>query len=575
MSYLVLARKYRPQTFDEVVSQDHVTQTLKNAISANRVAHAMLFAGPRGTGKTTIARILAKAMNCQEGPTPVPCNTCKSCIDITAGKAADVFEIDGASNNSVDQIRELRDNVKYMPQLSHYKIYIIDEVHMLSISAFNALLKTLEEPPDHALFLFATTEVHKIPITILSRCQRHDLKRIHLSSITDHLAALCAKEDISVDRESLGLIAGEAGGCMRDALSLLDQVISCADGRLDYQKIVEVLGVIDRKHIFDLTRAIFNRDIPAFLSIIDGIYNRGHDLKRFYTRLTEHFRNLYVIKLGKGMASLVDVPAHEIDEISTLAQNMSDIYLSQILDLLFREESLVKFSSQPKLAIEMVGIKMLQMNPPLPIDTLIRKLDTLRSEFYASGSAEDIAPVQNKSTEVILPPFPPDKTTGTRGHGAETENPHHLGEHEKKGHSSGRRMASNPPSADRTAGNKPPERIWPELQRLICNKMPSLAGPLSNSRFSMQSDREVNIEVTAGSYNINLLNRKKSVLVDMINTYFGRTVKVHFKTNVAEEQAQKPEKKKADEMRKEAIRHPVIKDAIEVFNGKILDIKPL
>lgn len=572
MSYLVLARKYRPQTFDEVVSQDHVTQTLKNAISANRVAHAMLFAGPRGTGKTTIARILAKSMNCQEGPTSVPCNTCKSCIDITSGKAADVFEIDGASNNSVDQIRELRDNVKYMPQLSPYKIYIIDEVHMLSISAFNALLKTLEEPPDHAMFLFATTEVHKIPITILSRCQRHDLKRIHLNAITEHLAALSAKEGIAVDNESLGLIAGEAGGCMRDALSLLDQVISCSDGRLDYQRIVDVLGVIDRKHIFDLTRAIINKNIPEFLSILDMIYSRGHDLKRFYTSLIAHFRNIYVIKMGEGMAKLVDVPSHEIDEIGALARNMSDIYLSQILDLLFREESLVKFSSQPKLAIEMVGIKMLQMNPPLPIDALIRKLDTLRNEFHASCPA-DIESGQNKRAEEKSSP-PPERSAGVRHIGPERET-HRSTERGKKRLPSGDSMAANPTPADITAGNKPPEKIWTELRHLICNRLPSLAGPLSNSRFTMSSDHEITIEVTADSYYINLLNRKKSALLDVINGYFGRTITVHIETNKAEVQAQNNKNNQVDELRKEAVGHPVIKDAIEVFNGKILDIKPL
>jgi len=227
MSYLVLARKYRPQTFAEVVEQGHITRTLTHAISAGRMVHAVLFSGPRGTGKTTVARILAKAMNCEKGPTPDPCNICRSCREITAGSAVDVYEIDGASNNSVDQIRDLRENLRYMPAHSQYKIYIIDEVHMLSIAAFNALLKTLEEPPAHVMFIFATTEPQKIPVTILSRCQRHDFRRIPIESMTQHMEMISSKEGIRIPSESVWLIAREAGGSMRDALSLLDQVMAC------------------------------------------------------------------------------------------------------------------------------------------------------------------------------------------------------------------------------------------------------------------------------------------------------------------------------------------------------------
>ena len=263
MSYLVLARKYRPQTFEEVIDQDHVNRTLINAIASDRVAHAVLFAGPRGTGKTTVARILAKAMNCHRGPAATPCNRCRSCNDITAGSAVDVFEIDGASNNSVDQVRELRDNVKYMPAQSAYKIYIIDEVHMLSIPAFNALLKTLEEPPAHIKFFFATTEPNKIPITILSRCQRHDFKRIKIESMTTHMQAICEKENFRISPENLAIIARETGGSMRDALSLLDQVITCADGPVDDKQVMDLLGIIDRQMIFEMAAAIFGGDATA------------------------------------------------------------------------------------------------------------------------------------------------------------------------------------------------------------------------------------------------------------------------------------------------------------------------
>ncbi|MBU4053265.1 MAG: DNA polymerase III subunit gamma/tau, partial [Proteobacteria bacterium] len=245
MSYLVLARKYRPQSFEDVVGQEHVTRTLTNAISMGRVHHAVLFSGPRGTGKTTVARILAKALNCEQGPTKTPCNVCSSCVEITSGSGVDVFEIDGASNNSVDQVRELRDNSKYMPAHSRYKIYIIDEVHMLSIAAFNALLKILEEPPAHVLFFFATTEPQKIPLTILSRCQRHDFKRIDAKDTMAQLKKLCEMEGFHIDVESLAIIAREAGGGMRDALSLLDQLMASAEGDLTHERLMDILGVVD------------------------------------------------------------------------------------------------------------------------------------------------------------------------------------------------------------------------------------------------------------------------------------------------------------------------------------------
>ena len=289
MSYLVFARKYRPQNFDDVVGQEHVTRTLSNAIAQERVPHALIFTGPRGTGKTTIARILAKGMNCQEGPTSQPCNICRSCTEITNGHAADVFEIDGASNNSVDQVRELRENLKYMPSHSRYKIYIIDEVHMLSTSAFNALLKTLEEPPAHVLFVFATTEPQKIPVTILSRCQRHDLRRIELTDIISNMHWICTQEQIGIDDQSLGLIARESGGSMRDALSLLDHVIACTHDHITIKVVSELLGLVERRHIFEVSAAIFSRDLHGVLKLIDGIWRAGYEIIRFFNDLITPF----------------------------------------------------------------------------------------------------------------------------------------------------------------------------------------------------------------------------------------------------------------------------------------------
>ena len=287
MSYLVLARKWRPQTFSDLIGQEHVSQTLKNAIEGGRVAHAFLFTGARGVGKTSSARILAKALNCDHGPAAEPCNACAACSEITAGNSVDVFEIDGASNTGVDDIRELRDNIKYLPSRSRYKIFIIDEVHMLSTNAFNALLKTLEEPPPHVKFIFATTEPHKVPITILSRCQRFDFKRIPLPMIISRLRFIVESERIAISDESLIVIGRKGDGSMRDSLSTLDQVLAfCGDTVAD-EDVVTLLGVVDRRLLQDTCDAVCARDTAAVLDIVKKVDAFGSNMRHFCHELIE------------------------------------------------------------------------------------------------------------------------------------------------------------------------------------------------------------------------------------------------------------------------------------------------
>jgi len=556
MSYLVLARKYRPQTFAEVIEQGHITRTLGNALSAGRVAHAILFAGPRGTGKTTIARILAKALNCQTGPAAAPCNQCRSCSDITAGRAVDVYEIDGASNNSVDQVRELRETIKYMPAHSPYKIYIIDEVHMLSTPAFNALLKTLEEPPAHVLFMFATTEPHKIPITILSRCQRFDLRRIRLSSIAGHLAEVCRQEGVEIPAESLELIARESGGSVRDSLSLLDQVISGGQHAISHEQIIETLGVIDRSQLYTLAGAVLAGDALPFLATLDDIFDRGHDLKKLFSDLLEYLRDLWVIQTSRSPEKLVDLPSHEIKLMQDQAGRTPRPMLEHALDILFREEAAIRFSLQPKLALEMVFFRVLQTRAVLSIDTLITKLEDLRREVQ--GAADVSLPSTREQPRV---------DSG----GQESPNAR-LG-----------RARSDPPAPEQAArraacrGSKPAadaDAAWQQVVGLVAGIQPSLAATLKRCCLKHGGKERVEIIASGNSFVGATLKRDKhmAILRKACAEIFGGAPEVVVAAG-EDCSASTHERRDRNQARvKETLNHPVVADAIEIFNGKLVDV---
>ncbi len=397
MSYLVFARKYRPQTFTEVVGQKPVVKTLQNSLKRNRVAHAILFSGVRGVGKTTLARLMAKTLNCQAGPAIEPCNDCQSCTEIGVGSALDLLEIDGASNRGIQEVRELKEKIKFMPTSSRYKIVIIDEVHMLTNEAFNALLKTLEEPPDHVYFMFATTELHKIPLTILSRCQRFELKRVSSAELSEHFCSLAKAEGVELETPALSLIVREAEGSVRDGLSLLDQVLSYGESPIRDTDVVEVLGLVKREVILGITRALLAGERSRALAMLADAFDYGMDVKRFITDLLECFRTLLLIKIG-GCDQLVQHSEEDTAALTALAQAYSFESIHQKLNLLMQIADELRFSFQPRLTLESGFLSIIAAGDVVGLETLLGKLDSALTA-QPDQSPDDTPPPQIETGE--------------------------------------------------------------------------------------------------------------------------------------------------------------------------------
>jgi len=457
VSYLAIARKYRPATFDEIVGQEHVTRTLRNAIAQNRIHHAFLFTGARGVGKTTAARALARSLNCSKGPTDNPCGTCTSCNEVQSGSSPDLIEIDGASNNSVEDVREIREAVRYAPTGGRWKIYLIDEVHMLSKGAFNALLKTLEEPPSHVLFIFATTEPNRIPDTILSRVQRFDFKRIPVPSIVERLKEIAAAESVTISDTGLRLIAQSGEGSMRDAQSLLDQVISYAGNDIQDAHVVECLGLIDRSLLYSMLESMLTGNAEQCLECIQQAYANGYDLVRFSEEMLDILRNATFVRLSKGARKHVDLPKEELEELLRITEATEPTQLSRLFTALLDVHDRVSRANRPKIILEMAVAQLADIRPVQPLAALVSRLESLEQRL--SGGQP-----------------PPDRPGGTRKRSQETTT--QSSSTYGRGRSKTQAVISDAPKAleARASANPAPhlKLVVPEPEELVPDAVPTV-----------------------------------------------------------------------------------------------------
>ena len=556
--YEVLARKYRPQNFSELAGQEHVSRTLQNAIDSGRVAHAFLFTGARGVGKTSTARIMAKALNCERGVTHEPCNVCPQCIEITKGTSTDVFEIDGASNNGVDDVRDLRDNIKYLPSHSRYRIIIIDEVHMLSTNAFNALLKTLEEPPEHVKFIFATTEPHKLPVTILSRCQRFDFKRVTLPKIIARLREIAEKESVVVSDTSLALIARKGDGSMRDSLTAFDQVLAFCGNSVSDEDVGTLLGTIDRRLLAEISAAIFGGDTQGVLAGIKQVDLVGYNMRQFCQELIEHFRNLLVIRSVKKPEEILDMTAAELDELQKQSHHVSALDIQRRLTLFIKAESEMAYASFPRLIVEMALLKAALLAPLVPIQELIEKIKALETSSVHTPAlpweAARVAPAPLPlHPEQLRSPAP-----------ARQPQPAAI-------------AAPTPHSGGGQAD-------WGRFVAFVNEKDRQLGSVLEHGSPLKQESGLIEIGFPAGSYYLTAAQDPEFIadVKALACTFAGTDTTIRIKsieTGFADAPLSLAEKKKSDaeqhleELKQEVENHPVIKEAERVFGCSITDVR--
>jgi len=607
VSYLVLARKYRPQRFSELIGQEHVARTLSNAIAQNRVHHAFLFTGARGVGKTSAARILAKALSCEKGPTAEPCGVCDICQEIAGGRSVDVIEIDAASNTKVEETKSVLEGVRYLPARSRRKVYIIDEVHMLSAHSWNALLKTLEEPPPHVVFVFATTEVHKIPATILSRCQRFDFKLISTARLTTHLTEILRSEKIDAAPEAVRLVARQAAGSVRDGLSLLDQTIAyVGTERLTAEVTADVLGIADRQLLVALTVAVLDRDPGAALRLIARAADRGVDLGQLGRSFLGFLRDLEVVAsvkpvAGVELADLLDATPEEIEEVRGLAERAGAGLVTVLFDRWARAVDEASRLPTPRLLYEMAAIDLCAAEPMVPLGDLLQRLDDLEGRLRgarpvpatgAGGGGSAPAPSAPAKAKPPAPgprawgaPASPDAAPAAPATAPEAPAPALAAP------ATAVAVAAQMPSAPPPAAKGPvgsPAEVWRSILTTFEAKRPRLAGLLAHAEVASMTTGAVTL-VFPDKYTSDQTEKSRGEVEASISEALGQATRVTFSvggsangstvrtngTTVRSEVGQQSDAAAADRKAREneARQHPRIRNAQDVFGAALKEIK--
>ncbi len=615
MDYQVSARKYRPGTFDDVIGQPHVVQTLVNAVSTKRIAHAFLFSGTRGVGKTTVARILAKSLNCESGPTGTPCNSCSSCEEITLGNSVDVIEIDGASNTGVDDVREIRENVKFRPFRGHYRVYIIDEVHMLSNSAFNALLKTLEEPPAHVVFIFATTEIHKIPPTIVSRCQHYNFRRISKGEIVQRLRHVAEQDSLDIEDQSLMALARASEGSMRDALSLLDQVVAFGGSTIHHADLETLLGTVPYEHVRTMVDAILEQQSATALRVIADVLDQGHDLKTFCGDLVECVRNLLVaavVPSHQDVNELIEASKEDVQKFVVDAKRLPPDQLQEVFRIFTVAEDVLRLSAHPRFTLEAAVVRATRLMLPKgsvageTSSSDVQKVSATQAPKRGANSSVD-TPTSRSSSAALQdrPRSSQDKVNiGQRGHASDL----------KRGLTAAARSTSVPPALNPSERalprNESDEDVhiptapspslqtethtplaesvleWEQFQGAVSAEYPNIAPFLDMGRFMGVEGHHVMIGFSKQATVARAMLEKADnlrALGALGERLIGQPVRIRIVELSAVENAGPTMKElrvaKEQEQRivlfQQARAHPLVKQALELFGGELIDVRPL